>query len=182
MLKIMAWQDGAQKRWVLKCPQHFEQLRPIMNVYPDALVVFTHRDPVASLQSIVTQIAYVIRTREKTVDPDYYFEYWVDRVERLLEAYVRDVDLVPDDQRFDVDFDAFVRDDLGTVEQIYAAAGLPMTEQARSEIQGYLDDHQRGKYGAIDHDLRRDFGADLDELRKRFAFYTERVAVPAEAR
>jgi hypothetical protein len=181
ILKIMAWQDGAQKRWVLKCPQHFEQLRPIMNVYPDALVVFTHRDPVASLQSIVTQIAYVIRTREKTVDPDYYFAYWVDRVQRLLEAYVRDVDLIPVDQRFDVDFDAFVRNDLGTVEEIYAAAGLPMTDGARAEIQQYLDDHQRGKHGAIDHDLRRDFGTDPEELRSRFSFYVDRVAVPVEA-
>ena len=53
-------------------------------VYPDALVVFTHRDPVASLQSIVTQLAYVIRTREKQVDPDWYMDYWTDRVERLL--------------------------------------------------------------------------------------------------
>jgi hypothetical protein len=182
MLKIMTWQDGAPKRWVLKCPQHFEQLKPIVNVFPDAFVVFTHRDPVASLQSIVTQIAYVIRTREKHVDPDYYFEYWVDRVQHLLESYVRDVDLVPADQRFDVDFDAFVRDDIGMVERIYAAAGLPMTDGARAEIQAYLDDHQRGKHGAIDHDLRRDFGADPEELRSRFAFYMDRVAIPVEAR
>jgi hypothetical protein len=182
MLKIMAWQDGVKKRWVLKCPQHFEQLRPIMNVYPDALVVFTHRDPVASLQSIVTQIAYVIRTREKQVDPDYYLRYWVDRVQRLLEAYVRDVELIPESQRFDVDFSAFVQDDLGMVERIYTAAGLPMSDGARAEIQGYLTDHHRGKHGAIDHDLRRDFGVDPDELRARFAFYLDRIAVPVEAR
>jgi hypothetical protein len=130
----------------------------------------------------VTQIAYVIRTRERVVDPDYYFAYWVDRVERLLQAYVRDVDVVPSDQRFDVDFDTFVRDDLGMVDRIYDAAGLPLTDTARAEIRAYLDDHQRGKHGAIDHDLRRDFGADPDELRERFAFYVDRVAVPAEAR
>ncbi len=175
MLKIMSWQDGVSKRWVLKCPQHFEQLGPIMTVYPDALVVFMHRDPVASLQSIVTQIAYVIRTRERVVDPDYYIDYWVDRVQRLLEAYVRDVSLVPKDQRFDVRFDEFVRDDMAMVERIYEAAALPMTGKARTEIGAYLDDHERGKYGAIDHDLQRDFGADPDELRARFAFYTDRV-------
>ena len=54
---------------MLKCPQHFEQLPTLLDVYPDALVVFTHRDPIASLQSIVTQIAYAIRTREREVDP-----------------------------------------------------------------------------------------------------------------
>jgi len=50
MLKILDWQSGYKKRWVLKCPQHYEQLPAIMKVYPDATVVFTHRDPVSSLQ------------------------------------------------------------------------------------------------------------------------------------
>lgn len=175
MLKIMSWQDGAARRWVLKCPQHFEQLGPIMNVYPDAFVVFTHRDPVASLQSIVTQLAYVIRTRELVIDPDYYLAYWVDRVQRLLEAYVRDVDLVPETQRFDVRFDELMRDDMAMVKRIYETAGLLLTGRARAAMQAYLDGHERGKYGAIDHDLRRDFGVDPDELRARFAFYAERV-------
>jgi hypothetical protein len=174
-MKIMSWQDGETRRWVVKCPQHFEQLPAIMRTYPDALVVFTHRDPIESLQSIVTQIAYAIRTREHQVDPDYYLEYWTDRVQRLLESYVRDVELVPEAQRVDVSFADFVRDDMATVERIYAAADLPMTDTARAEITAYRDDHTRGKYGAIDHDLHRDFGVDLDELRARFAFYARRA-------
>jgi hypothetical protein len=173
-MKIMSWLDGETRRWVIKCPQHFEQLPAIMRTYPDALVVFTHRDPIESLQSIVTQIAYAMRTREKQVDPDYYLGYWTDRVQRLLEAYVRDVELVPEAQRVDVSFAEFVRDDMATVERIYAAAGLPMTDGARAEITAYRDDHTRGKHGAIDHDLPRDFGVDLDALRDRFAFYTRR--------
>jgi hypothetical protein len=179
-MKIMSWQDGEPRRWVIKCPQHFEQLPAIMRVYPDALVVFTHRDPIESLQSIVTQIAYAIRTRERQVDPDWYMQYWADRVQTLLESYVRDVALVPAAQRFDVSFAEFVRDDIGTVEQIYAAADLPMTERARGEIAAYLDAHGRGKYGAIDHDLQRDFGVDLDELRARFAFYTRLAPLGSE--
>lgn len=175
MLRIMSWQDGSVRRWVLKCPQHFEQLGPIMNVFPDALVVFTHRDPVNALQSIVTQLAYVIRTRERTIDPDYYLGYWVDRVRRLLEAYVRDVELVPAEQRFDVPFDEFMRDPVGMVERIYAAAELPMTSAARADIAAYGAQHTRGRYGAIDHDLRRDFGVNPAELREQFAFYLERT-------
>jgi hypothetical protein len=182
VLKVMVWQDGISRRPVLKCPQHFEQLPVIQQVYPDALVVFTHRDPVASLQSIVTQLAYVIRTREKRVDPDWYFEYWVDRVERLLSAYVRDIEALPEDAQFHVPFDEFVQDDLAMVERIYDAAGLPLTDDARAEITAYRDSHERGKYGAIDHDLRRDFGADPEELRRRFAFYTERAPVAVESR
>jgi hypothetical protein len=182
VLKIMSWQDGVTRRWVLKCPQHFEQLPVIRRVYPDALVVFTHRDPVDSLQSIVTQLAYVIRTREKHVDPDWYLDYWVDRVERLLSAYVRDVRELPAEQQFHVGFDEFVRDDMAMVERIYDAAGLTLTDDARAEIAGYRDDHARHKHGSIDHDLQRDFGVDPDELRERFSFYLESAPVAVEAR
>lgn len=180
MLQIIQWQNGANRRWVLKCPQHFEQLRAIMTVFPDAFVVFTHRDPIASLQSIVTQIAYVIRTREKTVDPDFYLDYWTDRVARLLSAYVRDVDFVPSNQRFDVLFDEFMRDDIAMVERIYRAAGLSKTDTTRNEFAGYVAEHQRHQFGSIDHNLRRDFGVAPDDLRARFALYLDRVPVASE--
>lgn len=181
MLQIMSWQDGREQQWVLKCPQHFEQLRAIMKVYPDAFVVFTHRDPVASLQSIVTQLAYIIRTREIRVDPDHYLRYWVERVRRLLEAFVRDRELIPEDQRFDVRFDEFVADDMGTIERLYTAAGIELTGEARAAVERYRTGHERGRYGSIDHDLQRDFGVDPAELRRSFDFYLDRIPVGAEA-
>jgi len=178
LLKVMSWQDGQARRWVLKCPQHFEQLRALMAVYPDATVVFTHRDPVASLQSIVTQMAYAVRTRVRHVDPHAYLDYWTDRVRRLLEAYVRDRDVVPAEQRVDVDFAAFVADDMATVGAIYARAGLALDDAAREAIAAYRAGHGRHKHGSIDHDLRRDFGVDPDALRASFSFYTDALASP----
>jgi sulfotransferase family protein len=182
MLKLLDFQHDSTKRWVLKTPQHFEQLPAIRRVYPDALLIFTHRDPVASLQSIVTQLAYVIRTRERVVDPDWYYAYWVDRVERLLRAYVRDIEQVPARQRFDVRFDEFMADDLGTALRIHQAAGIDDDDALRDRLQGFLDTHARHQHGAIDHDLARDFGADVDALRERFSFYTDHVGLPAEVR
>ena len=46
------------RTWVLKSPQHSEQLGPLMATFPDATVAFTHRDPVAVIQSAVTMMAY----------------------------------------------------------------------------------------------------------------------------
>lgn len=180
LLKLLDWRHDSSRRWVLKCPQHFEQLPTILRVYPDALIVFTHRDPVASLQSIVTQLAYVIRTRERVVDPDWYFVYWTDRVERLLRAYVRDVDLVPPAQRLDIRFDDFMADDLATAMRIHEAAGIAVDDGLPARLKLFLNIHQRHQHGAIDHDLRRDFDADMEALRARFAFYTDHVRLAAE--
>ena len=54
---LTAWLRGPE-RWVLKCPQHLEQLPVLQQVFPDATVVITHRDPVAVIQSAVTMLAY----------------------------------------------------------------------------------------------------------------------------
>jgi len=178
-LQALSAQAGDGRRWVLKCPQHFEQLGPLMAVYPDALVVFTHRDPMASLQSIVTEAAYEGRFREKKVDVGWHLDYWTDRVRRILEAYVRDVDLVPAHQRVDVDFNQLVADDDAVMREVYAAAGLPVTETSQRERAEYAASHPRRKHGEIDNDLRRNFGADVDAIREEFSFYSD--VVPATA-
>jgi hypothetical protein len=172
----MSWQDGVDRRWVLKCPQHVEQLPALMSVYPDALVVFTHRDPMASLQSMVTENAYEGRFREKVVDVDWHVRYWTDRVRRLLEAYVRDSHVVPPDQRLDVDFDRLVHDGDTVLEELYAAAGLEMTEQSRAEREAYAASHPRRKHGEIDNDLQRNFGVRTDEIREQLSFYRDAVS------
>ena len=102
-LKALTFLRGP-RQWVLKSPQHCEQLGPLMRTFPDATVAFTHRDPVAVIQSAVTMLAYGDRLRRKEIDPEGLVDYWIDRVERLLRACVRDRDLVASDQSMDIPF------------------------------------------------------------------------------
>jgi hypothetical protein len=182
MLQILQWRRRKKKRWIVKAPQHLEQLRPIMNVFPDALVIFTHRDPVASVQSMATMNSYNARTRERKVDPDYIFEYWSDRYGRLLDAYVRDIGSVPKRQQFDCLYHEFVGGDLQMVEKIYEAASLEMTPPARQELDAYMASHRQGQAGRIVFDIRTDFGVEPARLRERYRRYTELVPVASEVR
>jgi hypothetical protein len=167
-------------RWVLKCPQHLEQLGCLLTTFPDATVVMTHRDPVAVVQSAATMNSYSSRMTFRTPDIDAICEYWTDRIERLLRAGVRDVGLVPAGQHFDVLFHEFLADDVRMVERIYDHAGLEMTPLARSEIETYIAEHPRGKYGEVMYDLRGDFGIEPADMRKRFDFYFDAFPVRAE--
>ncbi|MEZ4332742.1 MAG: sulfotransferase [Myxococcota bacterium] len=171
-LKILQW-FKPRERWVLKCPQHLEQIGPLMKTFPDATIVVTHRDPVSVLQSAATMQAYAARTSYRTPDPEWYLAYWHDRIRRLLEASVRDRHLLPKGRTVDVFFDRFMKDDVGTVERIYDVADLPMTAEARAQIEAYMAAHPRGKEGQVVYDLRGDFGADPAELRRAFDFYFE---------
>jgi hypothetical protein len=158
-------------RWVLKCPQHLEQLGPLLAAFPDATIALTLRDPVAVLQSAITMLAYGDRNRRVAIDADELAAYWVDRIERLLRAAVRDVQLIPPDRRIDVEFRDFMADDVAVSERIIAATGLDVTDECHSGLTDYVAAHPRGKDGRVVYDLRSDFNLDPDDLYQRYAFY-----------
>ncbi|MGA3146538.1 MAG: sulfotransferase [Acidimicrobiales bacterium] len=160
-------------RWVLKTPQHLEQIGPLLATFPEATIAFTLRDPVAVLQSAITMLAYGDRMRRVHIDADDLAAYWTDRIERLLRAAVRDAHLIPAGQRVDVEFGAFMADDLAMATTILGVAGLDVTGQARSELTAYLAGNPRHKEGHMAYDLRGDFGLEPDDLYERFAFYFE---------
>ena len=161
------------RRWVLKSPQHLEQLGPLTRTFPGATVAFTLRDPVAVLQSAVTMLAYGDRNRRVAVEADELAAYWVDRIERLLRAAVRDADLIPASHRVDVEFGEFMSDDVAMAERILGAAGMEVTDASHAAMAHYVAGNPRGKEGRIVYDLRADFGLEPDELYDRYAFYLE---------
>ncbi|OCB29344.1 hypothetical protein A5674_14700 [Mycobacterium malmoense] len=169
------------RTWVLKSPQHCEQLGPLMATFPDATVAFTHRDPVAVIQSAITMMAYSDRLRRTSIDPDWLLSYWSDRVHRLLGACVRDRELVPAERSIDVSFHELNGNEIPVLERLYRCGGVELTPKARARFQAYLDGNPRGKHGRIHYDLHRHFGITADELRARFGFYFDRFDVRVEA-
>ena len=179
VLQVLQYFRGSD-RFVLKCPQHLEQIKPLMAAFPDATVVITHRDPVAVIQSTITMLAYGDRMRRKQVNPSAVAEYWIDRVERMLRACVRDRELLPKDQSVDVLFHQFMEDDIATVEKIYRTADLLMMEATHKGFRQFMRQNPRGKYGRVHYDLMRDFGCDPQAVRQRLDFYCKRFPVAVE--
>ncbi len=179
VLQALTWMRGPQ-RWILKSPQHLEQLPALLDVFPDATIVITHRDPVSVIRSTITMLGYGDRMRRTHVDLAGLADYWVDRVDRLLGACLRDRDKLPAAQTIDVPFHEFMADDVGTVARIYERAGLPMSPAARAQLDAFVAANPRGKHGQLGYDLRGDFGLEPSEVRRRFSNYIERFRVRVE--
>lgn len=173
MLQAIAHQFPSDRRWILKGNQHSEQLPALIANYPDAYVVQIHRDPLAILQSVLTMRGLSILSDQKQPDIKAHVDYWVDRIERMLRAYLRDMDKVPAGQRLDILFGDVIADDVGTAQRVLAFAGLPSTPESIADMREYMDSHPRGKDGRVVYDLAGDFNLDVPALRKRFAFYHE---------
>ncbi|GAT03919.1 uncharacterized protein RMCFA_4031 [Mycolicibacterium fortuitum subsp. acetamidolyticum] len=180
VLKALTFLRGP-RQWVLKSPQHCEQLGPLTRTFPDATVAFTHRDPVAVIQSAVTMLAYGDRIRRTEIDPEGLVDYWIDRIERLLRACVRDRDLIGPDRSVDIGFHQLNGNEIPILETLYGYNGTALTEDTRAAFARYLHDNPRGKHGQIRYDLRRHFGRTPGQVRSRFGFYFDRFDVREEA-
>jgi Sulfotransferase family len=167
-------------QWVLKSPQHCEQLGPLIRTFPDATVAFTHRDPAAVIQSAVTMLAYGDRMRRTAIDPPGLLDYWTDRIERLLRALVRDRELIPAENSVDIGFSRLGGNEMTILADVYARNGTDLPQATRSALQRYLAENPRGKHGQVRYDLRRHFGCSADDIRSRFEFYFNRFDVRPE--
>ncbi|MCB0993788.1 MAG: sulfotransferase [Acidimicrobiales bacterium] len=169
-LQVLSFLRGPN-RWVLKTPQHLEQLGPLLHCFPDATIAFTLRDPVAVVQSAITMLGYGERARRRWVDLDGLAEYWIERIEVLLRAAVRDAHLIPEAQRVDVEFGQFMADDVAMALRIISTAGLEITDTVRDQLAAYMAGNPRGKDGRLVYDLRADFGIEPADLYDRYGFY-----------
>lgn len=161
------------RRWLLKSPQHLEQLPVLTSVFPGAVVVCTHRDPLPVVLSMIAMITYSARMHRSPVPVAEIAASWIDRLELMLASFLRDRDLVGPNRSIDVRFDDFMADELGVAEQVYALADEAVTDEARTAMAGYLASHQRNRLGRVATSCEM-FGLDEDDLRERFAPYSQR--------
>ena len=187
VLKLYTWQQQNSKqhndksqRWVLKCIQHLEQLPALKHVFPDATVIYTHRDPVAVVQSIITMLGYGQRMNRQQPELDNLLEYWSERIEILLRSSLQHRHLFSEQQSVDVLFHEFMQDNMATMHKVYNRAGLDIEPQTQKEFEHYIENHKRGKDGSIIYKLERDFGITPEQLRKRFDFYFNQFDIQAE--
>jgi Sulfotransferase family len=174
-LKAMQFLRGG-RRWLLKSPQHLEQVLVLDRVFPDSIVVFTHRDPVPVALSMVAMITYSARMHRSPVPVAQIANDWVDRLEQMLNALMRDRETIGPERSIDIRFDDFMVDELGVVERLYALAGDLFTEQERKAITDYLAGHKRGRLGNVETSYEM-FGLSEGDLRARFVPYVERFLV-----
>ncbi len=178
LLQVLQWYRRGE-RWVLKSPQHLEQLSPLLAVFPDATLVQTHRDPVKVTASVCSMTAYGRRMNSDHIDLREIGAYWASRLEQLLRRGSEDRPASASDQFVDVQFGELMADPIGTVQRIYAAAGRHLSAPAEQAMRAFLAANPRGKHGVHNYRLE-DFGLDAAERRAALRFYQQRFNVPDE--
>lgn len=173
VLRLIGADDPA-RTWLVKNPTDTFSLDEVLEVFPDAMVVQTHRDPLQAVPSIVNLIggAHRMFRGEGNVDYNAVFlreqEMWaqaMERAEQAKEAHPGSV--------YDVQFADFVRGPMGVVYAIYGHFGLSLSAKAEAAMIAWLDANPR-KSATMQRFTPEDFGGNTHLLKERFSNYRER--------
>lgn len=122
------------KRWVLKNPSHLFALDALMAVYPDALVIQTHRAPETIIASMCSLAEHATPGWSTVFVGDTIGRTQLDLWSRGLHQFSLARAQYDEAQFLDVDFDDLRADPLGTVERVYAALGTEISGEARAAM------------------------------------------------
>jgi hypothetical protein len=166
-LQMIGLHDGGQ-RWVLKNPSHLFALDALLAVYPDALVIQTHRSPRTAIASACSLAAHASAGWSPAftgaVIGRTQLDLWARGLSRFTAERARH-----DPARFhDVHYDDLVGDPVGTVEAIYRHFGLPLTGAAADAIRSLAAAARAGGESAHQYSLG-EFGLAGEDVDERFS-------------
>ena len=160
--------NDPEKRWVLKNPSHMTALDALMSVYPDALVVYTHRDPAVCIASSCSLSAETTIGHSTTYTPDVVGSTQLDLWSRAFHAY-HDARPAYDDAQFaDVAFADLVADPMGVVRGVYEQFELHFGAEAEAAVAEIDRESKQGGKAPSHRYALADYG--LTETDVRLAF------------
>ena len=169
VLKLLQW-HCPPVLWHLKTPVHMFALDALVDAYPNAKFMWSHRDPAKVMGSVCSLIRYV---RSWSSDRDDPRELGAEQLDSWAEATRRAMDFrrrVSDDRFADVAFADLQTDPVRTLEAVYQTLGLTFTDTTARSVEQWALEHRPGSRGEHNYDLA-DYGLTPEGVRKRFVEY-----------
>jgi Sulfotransferase family len=173
-LQHLQWRCPAE-RWVLKAPSHLFALDALLAVYPDALIIQTHRHPlqvvasVASMDTVLRRVfSHRVNLKETGTEA---LQQWAYGVERAMQ--VRNSDHAAPGRYFDAYYTDLVREPIAMVQRIYAHFGFRFTHQLETRMRRFLVEHPNDQYGVHRYSPAQ-FGLSIEAVATAFRPYLAR--------
>ena len=181
VIQLLLWQRpgpgrGGSVRWLGKTPLHLEYLDVLLETFPDATIVHTHRDPARTLASLCSMLAHGRGFFSDHVDAREIGRQWLAKTRRMTERGIAARDRAGEAPFVDVHYRDLALDPLKQVQRICDAAGAPLASSAEAAMRAFLAAHPQHEHGVHAYSLA-DFGLDPAEVERAFAPYRERYAI-----
>jgi hypothetical protein len=172
-------QAEAPGAWNLKMPSHALWLQTLLTVYPDARLVWTHRDPLTATGSFCSLLSLSHQAFTAGVDREWLGRNcsWqaLQHAERIMDARAQ----LGAGRIIDVHYADLMRQPVETMRRLYQSLGDPFTEAAESGMRAWLADNPQDKFGRHEYKLAQ-FGLSPQQLERMFERYLAHYQVERE--
>jgi hypothetical protein len=182
LLKLIGSAQPKQP-WLLKYPVHMRYLDAFLDVYPDACVVQTHRDPLSVFPSYLSLITGFRALVERDIDPGEIARRQVDLWARGAEHAIEVRRQRDPRQFYDLHFADFMADPIQAVRNIYSHFGRELSEAGERKLRTWQAENPQHKHGR--HEYSRasdDMGIQQGEILERFGPYMDHFGLQPEDR
>lgn len=177
ILQVLQRRSGATN-WVLKSPVHMHNLPVLLQVYPDAKLVITHRDPLTVLASVTSLLATLRHAQTDHVDVAaigrYHADLYCGSLDRLVT--LTDDGTVPADRVVHIHYRDTVANPVETIVDLYAKLGIEQTQAAGEALTKHVTDNPRKTDRKHEYSFDS-LGIDRSKTRKQLERYAERFNV-----
>lgn len=155
--------------WFLKGPAHLASLAPLLTVYPDARIVFTHRNPLESLPSMASLTAMIRMVCLPWQDSKLIGPGMVKHLQQMLELGYRTRDSWPAGATpfLDITYKNLVSKPIDTVHQILNHFNISIPVGMDEKLNGYLKNRIQHRHGMHNYSLE-EYGLDKTDLLEKF--------------
>lgn len=178
LMQLLLWQNRA-RHIVLKSPHHMEHLDAIIEVFPSATIIQTHRDPQKTMASFVSMVANGSGIFSDEVDVQRIAAHWRRKIRRMIdrsnEVRVRS----PETRFVDVSYRELVGDPIRQLKNIYKKVGIAFDDDVERTAAVLLDRQVQNKYGRHSYSLKT-FEMTEAQLEEDFGDYRAQFDIPQE--
>jgi hypothetical protein len=177
LLRFLQWQkrragDDASS-WVLKAPYHLGVVEVLLEAFPDATVVQTHRDPFETIPSICSLQLFMWQLACDEPDPLQCGALWGKNWEIALRHALEMRDSRYPDRFLDIWYRDVAKDPVSQVKRIYEATGRKLSPQAEAAARKWAEENRRENRPPHEYTMEK-FGFSEEKLAAAFREYRER--------
>lgn len=172
-------QADAPGIWNLKMPSHGLWIPTLLAVYPDARLVWTHRDPLTATGSFCSIIALSHQAYTAKVDIEWLGQNCSWQAQQHANRIMDARDALGEARIIDVHYGDLARQPIDTMRKLYQSLGDEFTSQAEAGMRAWLADNPQDKFGRHEYELAQ-YGLSLQKVSALFERYLSRHEVERE--
>jgi hypothetical protein len=178
---LQVLQSQAPGTWNLKMPSHSVHIEALLKVFPDARLIWAHRDPYKASGSLgnLWKLPKSMVLKPEAMDLTSWGANIKDQMRAHVERPLRARDRIGDDRFFHMYYHEMMADPMDVMRRIYDWAGDELTADTEARMQGWLAEHPQNRFAPNKYNLD-EYGLTVEMLEPVFAEYLDTFDIALE--